>query len=223
MPLMPAAGLAATPSAAPSAATTTTHPGIRTASRSWPAGTGVAQLNWEHNSWTAPLDARRIHPCDDTGKITAEQVKDLVGRLGNEGSVPLFVFDAGYDPIGLSVDLADVRAQILVRVRSDRVFYATPPEPAAGQVGRRRRHRQRHSCAEPANWPTPDDTLTATDSRYGRVEVAAWSGLHPKLARRGRWAGQDRPPIVTGTVIRVQVEHLPKPTGNGRTLKTLWL
>ncbi|MEO6887178.1 MAG: transposase, partial [Jatrophihabitantaceae bacterium] len=38
---------------------------------------------------------------------------------------------------------------------------------------------------------------------------------------RGRWAGHDSPPIVTGTVIRVHVQHLPKPTA--RTIKTLWL
>ena len=31
------------------------------------------------------------------------------------------------------------------------------------------------------------------------------------------------PLIVTGTVIRVEVEHLPKPAVSGRVLKTLWL
>lgn len=36
--------------------------------------------------------------------------------------------------------------------------------------------------------------------------------MHPKLAGRGRWAGAGAPPIVRGTVIRVEVEHLPKST-----------
>jgi hypothetical protein len=35
------------------------------------------------------------------------------------------------------------------------------------------------------------------------------------------WADHDQPPIVAGSVIRVDVEHLPKPTS--RTKKTLWL
>lgn len=61
----------------------------------------------------------------------------------------------------------------------------------------------------------------AEDPCYGRIEITAWRGLHPKLARRGRWADATRTPIVTGTVIRVEVEHLPKPTG--RAKKTLWL
>jgi hypothetical protein len=52
--------------------------------------------------------------------------------------------------------------------------------------------------------------------------MQAWGGLHPKLARRGRWADHhDAAPIVRGMVIRVEVEHLPKPTG--RAKKTLWL
>ncbi len=53
------------------------------------------------------------------------------------------------------------------------------------------------------------------------MQVAAWSGLPPKLADRGRWTDCPLPPIVAGTVIRVQVEHLPGP--RGRAVKTLWL
>ena len=45
--------------------------------------------------------------------------------------------------------------------------------------------------------------------------------MHPKLHGRGHWVDHDLPPIVKGTVIRVEVEHLPKPTA--RTVKTLWL
>jgi hypothetical protein len=49
----------------------------------------------------------------------------------------------------------------------------------------------------------------------------AWHGQHPRLIGRGRWSGYDAPPIVKGSVIRVEVEHLPKPTA--RAKKTLWL
>jgi hypothetical protein len=36
-------------------------------------------------------------------------------------------------------------------------------------------------------------------------------------------ADPDGAPIINGTIIKVQVEHLPKALGAGRTLKTLWL
>ncbi len=180
----------------------------------------IAGLSWAADSWTAPLDARRIPPGADTVTATITQVGDLVGLLGDAGPVPLFVFDAGYDPIALGAGLAEARAQVLVRIRSDRLFYPDPAPAPAGTVGRPRRHGARFACADPASWPAPDAALTTRDPRYGAVEVGAWHGLHPKLHGRGRWAGAF-PPIVRGTVIRVAVEHLPKVTA--RATKTLWL
>jgi hypothetical protein len=132
----------------------------------------------------------------------------------------MFVFDAGYDPIALTVDLADLPVAILARIRCDRVFSAAPT-PVRGRLGRPPRHGARFLCADPASWPAPDQTLQASDEQYGRVRVACWGGLHPKLAGRGRWSDCATPPIVTGTVIRVQVEHLPRTTA--RAVKTLWL
>ena len=52
-------------------------------------------------------------------------------------------------------------------------------------------------------------TITDT-SRYGRAHAQAWDRLHPRLEHRGAWT--DHPgdlPIVEGTLIRLQVEHLP--------------
>jgi hypothetical protein len=40
------------------------------------------------------VDALRVHPIEDANMVAVEQVKGLLGRLGNEESVPLFVFDA---------------------------------------------------------------------------------------------------------------------------------
>ena len=182
----------------------------------------ISQLNFDKDSWTAPVDVRRIHPLESTGPVTASEVRRLVEKLGRSEVPPMFVFDAGYDPIGLSVDLKDVACQVLVRIRSDRVFYTEPPARGPGP-GRPRRHGREFRLVEKKTWGRPDATFTTTDSNYGRVEVSAWGGLHPRIIGRGRWAGGDRPPIVTGTVIRVEVEHLPKPAVSGRVLKTLWL
>ena len=184
----------------------------------------IAQLNWARDSWTTPVDVARIPPREDAGRATATQVRNLVRRLHPSGRdpVPMFAFDAGYDPIGLAVDLADVRAQIVVRIRDDRVFYADPPtRPPSHERPTAPPRRGVRLRRRPATWPTPDTAYVTEDPQYGRVEVTAWSGLHPRLARRGRWAHARRTPIVTGTVIRVEVEHLPKPTG--RAKKTLWL
>jgi len=75
----------------------------------------VSQLNFERDSWTWPVDARRIHPREDALAVTVAQVRDALSRLGEDGSeVPLFVFDAGsaYDPAVLSHQLAGERVQL---------------------------------------------------------------------------------------------------------------
>jgi Transposase DDE domain len=163
---------------------------------------------------------RRLHPLDDTDYQAAGQVRALLERLPASGVVPWFVFDGGYDSAQLSLDLAEERVAVLVRLRSDRCFYADPPPPPPGKIGRPRRHGAKFNCADPASWPTPTTTYVATDDQYGTVTVAAWAGLHPKQHRHpGHGSGAPRP-IVRGTIIRVQVERVPAKT---RPPKVLWL
>lgn len=184
----------------------------------------ICQLSFTPDSWTAPLDVQRIRPLHDATDATIDQLHRLVELLPDDREVPLFVFDAGYDPIALGDGLADTRAQVLCRIRDDRVFYTDPParpNRPKGTGGRPPRHGRPMKCADKRTWAKPSERLTTDDTRYGTVTVTAWHGLHPKLAGRGRWANHPAPPIVKGSVIRVEVEHLPKPTA--RTKKTLWL
>jgi hypothetical protein len=180
----------------------------------------ICQLGFARDSWTAPVDAARLHPLDDTDQTAAAQVRALLGRLPAGGPVPLFVFDAGYDSAQLSLDLADLPVVVLVRLRSDRCFYADPPPRPPGASGRPRRHGAKFAFADPATWPTPTTTQVTEDDQYGTVTVAAWSGLHPKQHRHpGHGSGGPRP-IVRGTILRVQVQRVPART---RPPKVLWL
>jgi hypothetical protein len=152
---------------------------------------------------------------------TIEQIKRLVVLLPDGREIPLFVFDAGYDGNALGHGLADTRAEVLVRIASTRVFHPDPVSRVDRSRGRPPRHGPRFVLSQRSTWPTPDDQFTTTVPRYGKVKVTAWHNLHPKLHGRGRWRDCDEPPIVKGSVIRVEVEHLPKPAG--RIKKTLWL
>ena len=86
----------------------------------------VAQLNFVRESWTAPIDVERILPEQDANEVACGQVKVLLDRLGEAGSVPLFVFDAGYDPVKVQQGLEGSPCQILVRLRAGRRFYGDP-------------------------------------------------------------------------------------------------
>ena len=181
----------------------------------------IAQLGFSADSWTAPMDVTRIPPTENATPATIAQLARLVGLLPVDDAVPMFVLDAGYDGPDTSYGLAVIRAQVLCRIRDDRVFYADPPPRRSGAKGRARRHGRRLKCSDRRTQRNPDATLNLTDPRYGKIAVAAWHDLHPRLARRGQWAEEKEIPIVKGTVIRVDVEHLPK--ADGQTKKTLWL
>jgi hypothetical protein len=145
----------------------------------------------------------------------------LVGRLPASGAAPLFVFDAGDDSAQLTQGLADARAAILVRLRSDRCFYADPPPtPPSPKGGRPRRHGAKFACADPATWPVPTAEHRAEDERYGTVRVRAWGGLHPKQQEHPERGTRRVRPLVRGTVVRVEVDRLPRQT---RTPRALWL
>jgi hypothetical protein len=181
----------------------------------------ITQVSFDRDSWTAPVDAQRLQPLDDTDQTAAVQVRALLARLPAGQAVPLFVFDGGYDSAQLTLDLAEQRATVLVRLRADRCFYADPPPAArSSKGGRPRRHGAKFACADPTTWPTPTATLVCQDDQYGTVTVAAWSGLHPKQQRHPGHGTRRPRPIVRGTILRVQVERVPAKT---RPPKVLWL
>jgi len=72
-------------------------------------------------SWTAPVDVERVRAAQDANVVAAEQVRSFLLRRSYEGgsaASPLFVFDAGYDPVKLQQGLKRCPCQILVRLRA---------------------------------------------------------------------------------------------------------
>jgi hypothetical protein len=180
----------------------------------------ITQLSFDRDSWTAPVDACRLHPLDDTDQTAAAQIRALLARLPAGGPVPWFVFDGGDDSAQLTLDLAEVPVAVLVRLRSDRCFYADPPPRPSGATGRPRRHGAKFAFADPTTWPAPTATLHTSDDQYGTVTVTCWAGLHPKQQRHPGHGSRGPRPIVGGTIICVQVERVPART---RPPKVLWL
>jgi hypothetical protein len=180
----------------------------------------IAGLSFERDSWVAPLDARRVRPEEDANDVAVEQVRELLGRLPRKGGPPLFVFDAGYDPVKLQRGLDGHRAHVLVRLHSNRAFYATPEQTEPRPVGRPRRHGRKFSLRDSESWTPPSAEHRCRSEDYGTVRVRAWSGLHPKTRRIGERYGCERAPVVEGTVVLVEVGKLPRET---RKPKKLWL
>lgn len=191
----------------------------------WPYSI-VCALEPGRSSWTAPLDALRLAPGDDSATVTARQLRDLVERLVAAGQWQagdpdvLVIADAGYDAPRLAHLLRDLPVQVLARMRSDRVLRRPAPSRQPHTRGRPPRHGGEFVFGQPDTWGTPD-TETVTDTRlYGTALARSWDRLHPRLTHRSSWAAADGTlPVVEGTVIRLDIERLP----SGATPKPVWL
>ena len=181
----------------------------------------VAEIGFARDTWVAPMDVRRVHPTEDENVVAAEQVRALLRRRPCRSvDPPLFVFDAGYDPVALHKHLEGCDAQLLVRLHSNRVFYADPEQDGPRPVGRPRRHGARFDLHDPETWPEPTHEHRCENDDYGPVRVRAWSDLHPKTHHIAERYGCERAPVVKGTVILVEVSSLPRET---RKPKKLWM
>ena len=165
----------------------------------------IAQVSFDRDSWTAPVDAARLHPLDDTDHQAARQIRALLARLPAGEAVPLFVFDGGYDSAQLTLDLAEQRATVLVRLRADRCFYADPPPAARSpKGGRPRRHGAKFAFADPTTWPTPTATLVCQDDQFGTVTV---QGLERAASQAAAPPRPRHPPAATDRARH----HPPRP------------
>lgn len=191
----------------------------------WPYSFVVA-LETGRSSWTAPLDAVRLAPGEDGATVTAKQLREVVARLIDAGHWKSgdpdvwVVADAGYDAPRLAWLLRDLPVQVLARMRSDRVLRRAVAPRVAGTNGRPPRHGGEFIFGDPNSWGEPD-VATLTETRlYGQAIARAWNRLHPRLTHRNAWAAIDgRLPVIEGTVIRLEVTHLP----SGATPKPVWL
>jgi hypothetical protein len=191
----------------------------------WPYSV-IAALERGRTSWTAVLDAVRLGPDDDEAEVTAAQVREVAGRLIEAGHwcegdpAILVIFDAGYDVTRLAWLLADLPVELVGRLRSDRVMKLPAPPRQPGTNGRPPKHGRQLALADPATWPEPQIITSTVTSRYGTAVAAAWDRVHPRLTHRSAWLDYDGDlPVIEGTLIRLQVDHLP---GN-RDPKPVWL
>jgi hypothetical protein len=166
-------------------------------------------------SWSQPVDVARIGTGDNANEIAAAQMAAVATcwHQRHPDTVPLFLYDIGYCPIYLTQQLG-AGTQILVRLRSDRVFFGAPLPRQPGKVGRPVKHGARLALDEPATWGPPDAEHTHTAPDATSVYTQAWHDKHPEPRPRRKWTGTD---VVAGTLIRREAT-----SGDGHT-RVWWL
>ena len=183
----------------------------------------LVQLPRRCSRWTAPLRVRRLTPGENPNAVASEQIHSWLGQAppaAPDAPLPIFSFDAGYDAVQLSLALAEESICLLIRLRAGRCFYADPT--AQPTTGRPRRHGAKFVCADSTTWPAPTDQWSSDDPRYGHICLRAWSGLHPIPQRHAQRGTRGPRPLVRGTLIRLEVDHLPRPTKAPEPLWFWW-
>jgi hypothetical protein len=176
----------------------------------------IARLNFVRESWSAPLDVERVRPAQDANEVATEQVKAFLRLSPEEQRVaPLFVFDAGYDPVKVQHGLEGTPCQILVRLRAGRRIYADPSSPVHlptldNRVATVRRCSARTQAPGPNPLPgTHARTPMATGRcacapgrscipRCGRTKAAVAAGLCPSWSGRLCWWKSSGCPMARG-------------------------
>ena len=223
----PASGRATTPRPARRGATTT-PPSRQSAGQPIVAGWSyawLAQVSFTHDSWTAPLDVRRVPPSDDAHAVAGGADPGAAGappgrrpraavrvrrRLRSRDARP----GAGRPGwrAGRGAGAAAERALLLRRSAATR--------QRAGR-GRPRRHGPKFACADRAHL-VGADRGAPRGARPVRPRCGCAPGPACTPRRRTTRTGAVGAPgrRVRGTLVLVEVERLPRQT---RIPKQLWL
>jgi hypothetical protein len=159
--------------------------------------------------WILPLDVERRGPSDGTPTAVAIRLlRRVVERRPAAGPRPVAALDSGYDPVQLT--RAELPLDLLVRLRSNRVFYRAPG-PYRGR-GAPRKYGDVFRLAKPGTHGAPDACATLADPHCGRVQIDAWRDL--------RATGAADAPF---TIVRVQLERLPRRVKPPAPLWLAWI
>ena len=160
-------------------------------------------------SWVLPLDVQRRGPTAKSAtEVALEQIAAVRKAQPAGAPRPVVTLDSGYDLETLA--LAEVDADLLVRLAKKRVVYRAP-EQRPGR-GRPRLHGEPLRLADEATYGQPQHATQLHHPAYGAVSIDVWTELHV--------AGAPDAPF---SVIRVQVERLPKKKLPPRPLWLAWI
>ena len=170
-------------------------------------GEGYSTIAWvpdDSGSWALPLRHERITSWENPIDKATWQLKQVCEHLPIR---PISVWDSEYGCAPFVSKTADIRADILVRLRSNLCLWGAPP--AYIGKGRPRKHGIKFKLNEPDSWHEATQTLEMNDPKLGRLIVRLWENLHFRKT-------------ATRPMSLIRVERLDD-KGNLRVSKPLWL
>jgi hypothetical protein len=136
--------------------------------------------------------------------LAAFQLKQVCKHLPHR---PLSLWDSEYGCASFVLKTADIQADKLMRLHSNRNLWGAPP-PYSGW-GRPRLHGDCFKLNDPTTWRDADQDLTVVHPKLGSVRVRAWHQMHFRQAAKH-------------PMTLIQVQRLDE-TGQPRSTRPLWL
>lgn len=133
----------------------------------------IAIIPATEGSWALPLLHERITSFENPIEKAAAQLKLVCSHLPTR---PITLWDAEYGCASFVKQTADIAADKLMRLRSNRLLYSAPP-PYTG-IGRPRVHGDKFKLNDPTTWWTPNKMLEILDPKLGRMRLRLWCNLH---------------------------------------------
>ena len=133
----------------------------------------IAVIPETEGSWALPLLHERITSFENPIEKAAAQLRLVCQNLPTR---PLSLWDAEYGCASFVKQTADIAADKLMRLRSNRLLYGTPP-PYTG-IGRPRIHGDKFKLNDSTTWWTPDKMLEILDPKLGQLRLRLWCNLH---------------------------------------------
>jgi hypothetical protein len=155
-------------------------------------------------SWAMPLRHERLTSFETPASKAAFQLKQVVRQLEVR---PLAVYDRGYGNASFVNQTAEIAADLLLRLASNRCVYGVPP--AYKGRGAPAKHGHKMKLNDPQTWALPTASVEVDHPKLGRVRVTHWSRYHFQKS-------PQRPMEI------LQVKVLEPPAGR-RAMPLLWL
>ena len=170
-------------------------------------GQSYSTLAWipeASGSWALPLKHERISSFETPVSKAAFQLKQVTEQLSVRS---LAVYDRGYGNASFVKATANIEADLLLRLASNRCVWGVPP--AYSGRGAPCKHGHKFKLNAPETWSVADTTIEITDPQIGRVQVTHWRDFHFRTS-------PERPM----QIFRVEVIE---PLGRNRKFQPMWL
>src|SRR5947199_389167 len=112
------------------------------------------------------------------GRLDLDALEQLLTAQVPAASQTVIAADGSYGNHRFLGPLKGQPCCVVARLRRDRVLYRAAP-PYGGR-GRPAKHGKRFAFKDPTTWGEPDETTEGEDTRWGRVRLRRWNGLHAR-------------------------------------------